>query len=155
MTWRYREPGHQQPWYWPSYPGVSEWLSLTAFWDSGHQDPCSPYKPCNYSLYIRIIIFPHIDILEYSTFKHYTYPVSQQHSFDLLSGVFHGLPGDHQSCPVIQWCLHIGGGAYRDWGHKQHNEFIHCGWDKMAEELYHWGLAKPYGDIDMGKHWLR
>ena len=42
--------------------GVSEWLSLTAFWgDSGHQGPYSPYKPCNHSLYIGIIIFPHID----------------------------------------------------------------------------------------------
>ena len=29
--------------------------------DSGQQGPYSPYKPCNHSLYIGIIIFPHID----------------------------------------------------------------------------------------------
>ena len=29
--------------------------------DSGHRGPYSPYKPCNHSLYIGIIIFPHID----------------------------------------------------------------------------------------------
>ena len=28
---------------------------------SGHQGPCSPYKPCNHSLYIGIIIFLHMD----------------------------------------------------------------------------------------------
>ena len=26
----------------------------------GTADPCSPYKLCNYNLYIGIIIFPHI-----------------------------------------------------------------------------------------------
>ena len=31
------------------------------FENSGHRGPYSPYKPCNYSLYIEIIIFPHID----------------------------------------------------------------------------------------------
>ena len=29
--------------------------------DSGKRGPYSPYKPCNDSLYIGIIIFPHID----------------------------------------------------------------------------------------------
>ena len=29
--------------------------------DSRQQGPYSPYKPCNHSLYIGIIIFPHID----------------------------------------------------------------------------------------------
>ena len=29
--------------------------------DSGQWSPYSPYKPCNHSLYIGIIIFPHID----------------------------------------------------------------------------------------------
>ena len=29
--------------------------------DSGQRGPYSPYKPCNHSLYIGIIIFPHID----------------------------------------------------------------------------------------------
>ena len=28
--------------------------------DSGQRGPYSPYKPCNHSLYIGIIIFPHI-----------------------------------------------------------------------------------------------
>ena len=45
--------------------GVSEWLSLTAFWDSGHRVPCSPYKPCNHNLYIGIIIFPRINNTQY------------------------------------------------------------------------------------------
>ena len=31
------------------------------FGDSGYRGPCSPYKQCNYSLYIGIIIFSHID----------------------------------------------------------------------------------------------
>ena len=31
------------------------------FGDRGHQDPYSPYKPCNNSLYIGMVIFPHID----------------------------------------------------------------------------------------------
>ena len=31
------------------------------FGDKGHRGPYSPYKPCNDSLYIGIIIFPHID----------------------------------------------------------------------------------------------
>ena len=29
--------------------------------DSGQQGPYSPFKPCNHSLYIGIIIVPHID----------------------------------------------------------------------------------------------
>ena len=29
--------------------------------DSGQPGPYSPYKPCNHSLQIGIIIFPHID----------------------------------------------------------------------------------------------
>ena len=29
--------------------------------DSGQRGPYSPYTPCNHSLYIGIIIFPHID----------------------------------------------------------------------------------------------
>ena len=40
---------------------VSEWLSSTAFSDSGHRGLCNPYKMCNHDLYIRIFIFPHID----------------------------------------------------------------------------------------------
>ena len=42
----------------------SEWLNVTAFLgtgDSGQQGPYSPYKLCNHSPYIGIIIFPHID----------------------------------------------------------------------------------------------
>ena len=41
----------------------SEWVIKfnSLFGDSGHQGPYSPHKPCNYSLYIGIIIFPHID----------------------------------------------------------------------------------------------
>ena len=31
------------------------------FGDRGHRGPYSPYKPFNHSLYIGIIIFPHID----------------------------------------------------------------------------------------------
>ena len=31
------------------------------FGDRGHRGPYSPYKPCNHNLYIKIIIFPHID----------------------------------------------------------------------------------------------
>ena len=46
---------------------VSEWVSeraserasLTVF--LGQRTPCGPYKPCNHSLYIGIIIFPHIN----------------------------------------------------------------------------------------------
>ena len=41
----------------------SEWLSLLAFLNPGHQGPYSPYKLCNHSLHIGIIIFPHIDHL--------------------------------------------------------------------------------------------
>ena len=46
---------------------VGEWLSSTAVLgtaDSGHRGPFCPYKPCNHSLYIGIIIFPHIDYLQ-------------------------------------------------------------------------------------------
>ena len=32
------------------------------FGDRGHRGPYSPYKPCNHNLYMRIIIFPHIDV---------------------------------------------------------------------------------------------
>ena len=32
------------------------------FVDSGHWGPYSPYKLCNHSLHIGIIIFPHIDL---------------------------------------------------------------------------------------------
>ena len=43
--------------------GGSEWVikfnGLSG--DSGQWGPYSPYKPCNHSLYIGIIIFPHID----------------------------------------------------------------------------------------------
>ena len=43
--------------------GLGDWVikfnSLSG--DSGQQGPKSPYKPCNLSLYIGIIIFPHID----------------------------------------------------------------------------------------------
>ena len=43
---------------------VSEWVikfnSLSG--DIGQWGPYSPYKPCNHSLYIGNIIFPHIDI---------------------------------------------------------------------------------------------
>ena len=42
---------------------VSEWMirfnSLSG--DSVEWGPYSPYKPCNHSIYIEIIIFPHID----------------------------------------------------------------------------------------------
>ena len=42
---------------------VSEWVikfkGLSK--DSGQRGPYSPYKPCNHSLYIGIIIFSHID----------------------------------------------------------------------------------------------
>ena len=41
-------------------PGVSEWLSLTAYFsDSRQWDPCNPYKSCNHALYVGFI-FPHI-----------------------------------------------------------------------------------------------
>ena len=42
---------------------VSEWVIKfnCLFGDSGHGGPCSPYKPCNHSLYIGIITFPHIE----------------------------------------------------------------------------------------------
>ena len=47
----------------PDRRQVREWVikfnSLSG--DSGHRGPYSPYKPCNHSLYIGIIIFPHID----------------------------------------------------------------------------------------------
>ena len=41
----------------------SEWvIKLNGLsWDSGHRGPYSPYKPCNHSLYIGIIILPQID----------------------------------------------------------------------------------------------
>ena len=58
MTW-IRFQNH-----WPFVKGihrVSEWLGLTAFWDSGHKGPCSPYKPYNYNPYIGIIIVPYIN----------------------------------------------------------------------------------------------
>ena len=48
------------PWpmtYWPEW--VIKFNGL--FGDTGHWGPCSPYKPCNHSLYIGIIIFPHTD----------------------------------------------------------------------------------------------
>ena len=42
---------------------VSDWVikfkGLSG--DSGQRGPYSPYKPCTHSLYIGIIIFPHID----------------------------------------------------------------------------------------------
>ena len=42
--------------------GMSEWVikfnGLSG--DSGQRGPYSPYKPCNHSLYIGIIIFPHL-----------------------------------------------------------------------------------------------
>ena len=46
-----------------SVHGVSEWVIKfnDLFGDSGHRGPYSPYKPCNHSLYIGIIIFLHID----------------------------------------------------------------------------------------------
>ena len=49
-------PGHEhERW-------VSEWVikfnSLSG--DGGQRGPFSPYEPCNHSLYIAIIIFPHI-----------------------------------------------------------------------------------------------
>ena len=51
------------PWIGKLISGVSEWVikfnGLSG--DSGQRGPCSPYKPCNHSLYIEIIIFPHID----------------------------------------------------------------------------------------------
>ena len=34
---------------------------ICLFGNRGHRGPYSPYKPCNHNLYIRIIIFPHID----------------------------------------------------------------------------------------------
>ena len=34
---------------------------ISLFGDRGHRSPYSPYKPCNYNLYIGIIISPHID----------------------------------------------------------------------------------------------
>ena len=42
---------------------TSEWvIKFNGFsGDSGQRGPLSPYKPCNHSLYIGIIIFPHID----------------------------------------------------------------------------------------------
>ena len=44
-------------------PDLSEWVSefndLSG--DSGQRGPYSPYEQCNHSLYIGIIIFPHID----------------------------------------------------------------------------------------------
>ena len=42
-----------------------QWVN-SLFGDSGHQGPCSPYKPCNHGLYIGIIIFPHIDNTQYT-----------------------------------------------------------------------------------------
>ena len=43
---------------------VGEWVikSNGLSGDSGQPGPYSPYKPCNHSLYIGIIIFPHIDL---------------------------------------------------------------------------------------------
>ena len=41
--------------------GVSEWLNLATFLGPAERGPYSPYKPINDSLYIGIIIFPHID----------------------------------------------------------------------------------------------
>ena len=50
------------------YKWVSEWLNWTAFLGTADGEvhivlnlESSPYKPCNHSLYIGIIIFPHID----------------------------------------------------------------------------------------------
>ena len=44
---------------------VCTWWQVTKFLglsrDSGQRGPYSPYKPCNHSLYIGIIIFPHLD----------------------------------------------------------------------------------------------
>ena len=42
---------------------VSEWeITFNGLsWDSRQRVPYSPYKPCNHSLYIGIIIFPYID----------------------------------------------------------------------------------------------
>ena len=46
-----------------SHMKVSEWVIYFngLFENSGHRGPYSPYKPRNYSLYVEIIIFPHID----------------------------------------------------------------------------------------------
>ena len=41
--------------------GEREIKFIGLFGDRGHQGPYSPYEPCNHNLYIRIIIFPHID----------------------------------------------------------------------------------------------
>ena len=40
---------------------MSEWLNLTAFLGTTDSEVHIPYKPYNHSLYIGIIIFPHID----------------------------------------------------------------------------------------------
>ena len=50
---------------------LSEWVIKFngLFRDSGHRGPCSPYRPCNYNLYIGIIIFPHIDNTPSINFK--------------------------------------------------------------------------------------
>ena len=49
--------------YGDSYVTSSEWVIKfnTFLGDNGHRGPCSPYKQCNHSLYIRMILFPDID----------------------------------------------------------------------------------------------
>ena len=63
-----QEAGVSMAWmsnYIPQDSGVSEWVGVIKFnglsGDSGQRCPYSPCKPCNHSLYIGIIIFPHID----------------------------------------------------------------------------------------------
>ena len=38
------------------------------FENRGHRGPYSPYKPFNHNLYIGIIIFPHIDNPQYTSY---------------------------------------------------------------------------------------
>ena len=50
---RWGEHGWVETWEW-----VSKFNGFLG--DSGHRSQCSTYKPCNHSLYIGIIILPHI-----------------------------------------------------------------------------------------------
>ena len=47
-------------WYRMNYMQIGEWLSFTAFSDSGQRDPYNPYKLYDHNLYIGLIIYPHV-----------------------------------------------------------------------------------------------
>ena len=47
-------------WYRMNYMQMGEWLSFTAFSDSGQRDPYNPYKLYDHNLYIGLIIYPHV-----------------------------------------------------------------------------------------------